>query len=194
MTILQPLFKNLKRYRKEQGHVVLYILQNHVDDASPPIALHERNRRTRHEESARKGPVIDAYAGTGDTATMLATSGARVTAIELDREAAAVCAKRLPAGSRVLFGRVESLLMSALPADVVVVNPPRAGLHERVTTALERQSRRPRAIVYVSCDPATLARDLTRLPSYRIASIETFDMFPQTAHVETVCELVPTAT
>ncbi|HEV8234404.1 MAG TPA: hypothetical protein VGP84_07385, partial [Gemmatimonadaceae bacterium] len=138
--------------------------------------------------------VIDAYAGTGDTATMLATSGARVTAIELDREAAAVCAKRLPAGSRVLFGRVESLLMSALPADVVVVNPPRAGLHERVTTALERQSRRPRAIVYVSCDPATLARDLTRLPSYRIASIETFDMFPQTAHVETVCELVPTAT
>jgi len=59
---------------------------------------------------------------------------------------------------------------------------------------LERQSRRPRAIVYVSCDPATLARDLTRLPSYRIASIETFDMFPQTAHVETVCELVPTAT
>jgi len=138
--------------------------------------------------------VIDAYAGTGDTATMLATSGARVTAIELDREAAAVSATRLPPGSRSLVGRVESLLMNALPADVIVVNPPRAGLHERVTTVLERQSRRPRAIVYVSCDPATLARDLTRLPSYRIASIETFDMFPQTAHVETVCELVPTAT
>jgi tRNA/tmRNA/rRNA uracil-C5-methylase (TrmA/RlmC/RlmD family) len=45
----------------------------------------------------------------------------------------------------------------------------------------------------VSCDPATLARDLGRLPSYRLASIETFDMFPQTAHVETVCELVPAA-
>jgi tRNA/tmRNA/rRNA uracil-C5-methylase (TrmA/RlmC/RlmD family) len=50
-----------------------------------------------------------------------------------------------------------------------------------------------KAIVYVSCDPATLARDLSRLPNYRIASIRAFDMFPQTAHVETVCELVPHA-
>jgi len=83
--------------------------------------------------------------------------------------------------------------MSALPADVVIVNPPRAGLHERVTATLERQRTRPRAIIYVSCDPATLARDVSRLPGYRIASIATFDMFPQTAHVETVCELVPSA-
>jgi tRNA/tmRNA/rRNA uracil-C5-methylase (TrmA/RlmC/RlmD family) len=43
----------------------------------------------------------------------------------------------------------------------------------------------------VSCDAATLARDLTRLPRYRIVSLRSFDMFPQTAHVETVCELVP---
>jgi hypothetical protein len=47
------------------------------------------------------------------------------------------------------------------------------------------------ALFYISCDPATLARDLRRLPNYRIASLVAFDMFPQTAHVETVCELVP---
>jgi len=136
--------------------------------------------------------VVDAYSGTGETATRLAALGATVTAIELDRDAAAVCAARLPPGSRCLVGRVESVLMKALPADIVIVNPPRAGLHERVTATLEREGP-PRVIVYVSCDPATLARDLTRLPSYRIASIATFDMFPQTAHVETVCELVPAA-
>jgi tRNA/tmRNA/rRNA uracil-C5-methylase (TrmA/RlmC/RlmD family) len=45
----------------------------------------------------------------------------------------------------------------------------------------------------VSCDPATLARDLSRMPRYRVVSIKAFDMFPQTAHVETVCELVPEA-
>ena len=49
----------------------------------------------------------------------------------------------------------------------------------------------PRAIIYVSCNPSTLARDIARLPGYRIASLLAFDMFPQTAHVETVCELVP---
>jgi 23S rRNA (uracil1939-C5)-methyltransferase len=147
------------------------------------------------ERAASYAPakVIDAYAGTGDTAASLASLGARVTAIELDREAASVCAARLPAGSRSLLGRVENLLMGALPADVVIVNPPRAGLHERVTAALERLRQRPRAILYVSCDPATLARDIARLPHYRVASVQPFDMFPQTAHVETVCELVPVA-
>ena len=137
--------------------------------------------------------VVDAYAGIGDTAATLSSLGVRVTAIELDREAANVCATRLPPGSRSLVGRVEHLLKAALPADVLIVNPPRAGLHERVTTSIERQHHRPRAILYVSCDPATLARDVGRLPHYRVSSVQPFDMFPQTAHVETVCELVPVA-
>ena len=133
--------------------------------------------------------VIDAYAGTGETAAALAALGMRVTAIEIDREAANLCASRLPAGSRSLVGRVENVIARALPADLVILNPPRVGLHERVTRALEAQSERVRTIVYVSCDPATLARDIARLPSYRLVALETFDMFPQTAHVETVCEL-----
>lgn len=137
--------------------------------------------------------VIDAYSGTGDTAASLASLGAHVTAIELDRAAANVCAARLPAGSRSVVGRVENMLMGALPADILIVNPPRAGLHGRVTSALERLRQRPRAILYVSCDPATLARDIARLPHYRVLSVQPFDMFPQTAHVETVCELVPVA-
>jgi 23S rRNA (uracil1939-C5)-methyltransferase len=90
-----------------------------------------------------------------------------------------------------VVGRVEDTLADALPADVIVVNPPRVGLHERVSELLQQFAEPPRAIVYVSCDPATLARDLARMPRYRIESIRAFDMFPQTAHVETVCELVP---
>jgi tRNA/tmRNA/rRNA uracil-C5-methylase (TrmA/RlmC/RlmD family) len=62
-----------------------------------------------------------------------------------------------------------------------------------VTEILDSARPAPMAIIYVSCDPATLARDVARLPHYRIASLESFDMFPQTAHVETVCELVPEA-
>ena len=138
--------------------------------------------------------VVDAYAGSGATAIPLAREGARVTAIEADRDAVAQCAAALPAGSRTVAARVEDAVADFLPADVVLVNPPRTGLHERVSDALQSYVGSPRAIIYVSCDPATLGRDLARMPRFRIASLRAFDMFPQTAHVETVCELVPEAT
>ena len=119
--------------------------------------------------------------------------GDRRGEVEIDREASAWSASRLPAGSRALAGRVEELIGGALPADVVLVNPPRTGVDERVAAAIARSDPAPRAVVYVSCNPATLARDLTRLPAFRVRALEAFDMFPQTAHVETLCELVPEA-
>ncbi len=70
----------------------------------------------------------------------------------------------------------------------MVTNPPRAGMDSAVTEELV--SRRPERIAYVSCDPATLARDLARFgPAFRLADLRAFDMFPQTAHVETVALL-----
>ena len=153
-------------------------LQSHVLDRVRSYAPHR---------------VIDAYAGIGSTSVPLAAEGVTVTAIELDAEAVARFADRLAPPSRALVGRVEEHLRSALPADVVLLNPPRAGTDARVTEALQAVAAPPRAILYVSCDPATLARDLSRMPRYRLAAVRAYDMFPQTAHVETVCELVPEA-
>ncbi|WP_284351833.1 class I SAM-dependent RNA methyltransferase [Roseisolibacter agri] len=139
--------------------------------------------------------VVDAYAGAGDVALRLAEAGARVVAIELDAEASAYSASRLPAGSRAVAARVEDALPEALPAELVIVNPPRAGLDAQVTATLEAALQgagpAPRALLYVSCNPATLARDLARMPSWAVRRVQPFDMFPQTAHVETLVELVP---
>ena len=137
--------------------------------------------------------VIDAYAGAGGTALPLAEAGATVVAIELDAEAVARFADRLPPPSSAVIGRVEDHIAAALPADLVVLNPPRGGVDARVTGALQTVASPPAALLYVSCDPATLARDLARMPRYRLAAVRAYDMFPQTAHVETVCELVPEA-
>jgi 23S rRNA (uracil1939-C5)-methyltransferase len=137
--------------------------------------------------------VIDAYAGAGHTAIALSDLGVRVTAIELDADASAWSATRLREPSRAIRARVEDALPGVLPADLVLLNPPRAGVDARVTQTLEKEAGHLRALIYVSCNPATLARDLSRLPSYAIQSIRAFDMFPQTAHVETVCELTPIA-
>jgi 23S rRNA (uracil1939-C5)-methyltransferase len=147
------------------------------------------------ERARSYGParVVDAYAGTGATAIPLADEGRTVVAIEWDQDAVASLRERLVSPSSAIAGRVEDHLDAALPADVVLLNPPRDGVDARVTQLLETAKTRPRAIIYVSCDPGTLARDLARLPSYRLVGIRAYDMFPQTAHVETVCELVPEA-
>jgi 23S rRNA (uracil1939-C5)-methyltransferase len=135
--------------------------------------------------------AVDAYSGAGDIAMELSRDGVSVTAIELDPDAVEWSASKLTGSSRAALGRVEDELPSALPADLVILNPPRAGVDSRVTEILEAEATRLRAIIYISCNPATLARDLSRLPSFRIEALHAFDMFPQTAHVETVCELRP---
>jgi 23S rRNA (uracil1939-C5)-methyltransferase len=83
---------------------------------------------------------------------------------------------------------VESVIGRLKRPDAVVVNPPRTGLAESVGTQLGASG--AARVVYVSCDPATLARDLTRLEqAYQVASLRAFDLFPQSAHVETVARL-----
>ena len=140
--------------------------------------------------SLAPGTVIDGYAGAGEIAIAL-SQGAAVTAIELDPDASEWSASRLRHPSTAVHGRVEDVLAGLLPADLVILNPPRAGVDARVAEALEENAGRTGGVIYVSCNPATLARDLSRLPSYAIESVRAFDMFPQTAHVETVCELRP---
>jgi tRNA/tmRNA/rRNA uracil-C5-methylase (TrmA/RlmC/RlmD family) len=74
--------------------------------------------------------------------------------------------------------------------DFILLDPPRVGAESRVIAGV--LGLRPRRISYVSCDPATLSRDLKKLMAggYHLASISAFDMFPQTHHVETVAQLV----
>jgi 23S rRNA (uracil1939-C5)-methyltransferase len=140
------------------------------------------------ELAGEPGAAVDAYAGAGEYATRLVEQGWEVTAIELDPEACASARKVAGGRFAVLEGRVEDRLPEALPADLVVLNPPRAGVDPRVAEVLLEH--RPARIVYVSCDPATLARDVAALAgAYLPSSVRCFDLFPQTAHVETVVAL-----
>lgn len=157
------------------------------------VAAKLRERLLARVRAHAPAHVIDAYAGTGATAAPLAADGRRVTAIELDRAAVETLRERLASPSIVVGGKVEDHIASALPADVVLLNPPRTGVDDRVTSALESRRDSVHGLFYVSCDPATLARDLGRLPGYRLVDVRAYDMFPQTAHVETLCELVPEA-
>lgn len=145
--------------------------------------------------------VWDLYAGIGEATAMLIERGGTVESVELDRRAVDLAERRgglVSAGSRPEpgaattvqrhAGRVEEVLRHLRPAEVAIANPPRAGLDAEAVAAL--CERPPRRLVYVSCDPATLARDLGRLAgTYRPERVRPFDLFPQTAHVESVTVL-----
>ena len=132
--------------------------------------------------------VWDLYAGIGETTAELVSRGAIVESVESDRRAVAEAEATGPVARR-LTGRVEDLLTQLRRPDLVITNPPRTGMDERVTTVLEQL--RPVRVVYISCDPATLARDLQRLPHFQLRGLQAFDLFPQTTHVETVAVLEP---
>ncbi|HEY7472744.1 MAG TPA: class I SAM-dependent RNA methyltransferase [Gemmatimonadota bacterium] len=143
---------------------------------------------------ARSGEsVIDGYAGIGAVACRLARSGVRVTAVEVHPGAASdLRANTAAAGGapvHVLELSAERVDWRRPRPDAVVVNPPRSGCAAAALDSIARSG--ARRLVYVSCDPSTLARDVRRLgPAWRVESIRAFDLFPQTAHVETVTTLV----
>lgn len=141
------------------------------------------------ERVLEHGParVLDAYCGVGLHARRLVREGMDVVGIEAHPTAVAE-ARRAAPSARVLEGMVEDRLGEALPVDLAILNPPRAGLSETVVEGLRAAP--PDRLVYVSCDPATLARDLRRLREvWRLETVRCFDLFPQTAHVETVVEM-----
>jgi len=135
----------------------------------------------------RSQTVWDLYGGIGDTAALLVERGASVVSVDVDEKAVSWGRARLPA-ARFIAARAEDVLPSLPVPHAVVVNPPRAGLHWDVSLRLTSDP--VPKLVYISCDPATLARDLQRLNvNYVVKEVRAFDLFPQTAYVETVAVL-----
>lgn len=132
--------------------------------------------------------VWDLYAGIGEAGDVLAARGASVESVELDPTAVAHAGRTGAAGMTRHAGRVEEWIGRLEAPEAVLANPPRAGMGGQVVDGLLRAA--PRVVSYISCDPATLARDLQRLAArYRVAAVQAFDLFPQTAHVETAVRL-----
>ena len=141
--------------------------------------------------------LLDLYSGTGAISLLLARRAARVYGIELSAAAVADAMRNARANGidncTFLAGEVRhvlpELMAQGVRAAVVVADPPRAGFHPKALRALARLE--PERIVYVSCNPATLARDVGDLvrDGFRLQWVQPVDMFPQTPHIEAVARL-----
>lgn len=157
----------------------------------------ERNQCA--ESSNTKLELLDLYCGQGSWAFQLATRHPDLTIRGIDSgleniQAAKERLKHHPSIKNLSFytKTAESELNKPRPQrPLVIVDPPRAGISDEVTQAFLQSP--PQAIVYISCHPATLARDLAKLcqTQFSLTLVQPFDMFPQTPHVETLVVLSP---
>ena len=146
--------------------------------------------------ASRSGDLaLDLYAGVGLFSTALACNIRHVISVESSQTAASDLQYNLPVNGKAVQSTAEHYLTKATKADpgvpdLVVIDPPRSGIGDPVARALA--SAGPPQVIYVSCDPATLARDLIPLQAagYRVEEAHLVDLFPQTYHLETILHLV----
>jgi 23S rRNA (uracil1939-C5)-methyltransferase len=136
--------------------------------------------------------AFDLYAGVGLFSVPLAAKFKVVIAVEASPQAVADLRQNAPSNVKTVRAATEAFLQKQsgqFKPDFILLDPPRAGLGERATRALCRTS--ALHVTYVSCDPATLSRDLRLLleSGFKVHGAHLFDLFPQTAHMETVLKL-----
>ena len=149
-------------------------------------------------EITEKDLVLDLYCGVGTITLCMAKAAGKVIGVEVVEQAVADAkenAKRNGMKNAEFFcgdaGKAAlKLEQEGIKPDVIVVDPPRKGLHADTIEALSRMS--PRRIVYVSCDPATLARDVALLKErgYQLKNAQAADLFPRCSHVESIVTMI----
>jgi 23S rRNA (uracil1939-C5)-methyltransferase len=142
--------------------------------------------------------VIDLYSGTGTIPILLSGVAGEVIGLEMISSAVADaennCRHTQVENCRFVLGDIrETLPLISSRPDVLIIDPPRAGMHQDV--AKQVLAMLPERIVYVSCNPATLARDLVLLKeAYQVQEVQPVDLFPHTYHIESVASLIRTKT
>jgi len=168
------------------GEIVLHVRPGGFFQTNTAIASRLYGQAVEWLDAVAPRTVWDLYCGVGGFALHLAaparsvvgieTSAAAVESARLTAEAAGIHGVQFAVGDAAEYAREREL------PDAVVVNPPRRGLGEELCRLLHDSG--PETIVYSSCNPVTLAADLSRMPSYDVVEARLFDMFPQTRHAE----------
>ena len=198
--LIQPLLKNpeipiqsgQKHYTEKLADRIFRIASPSFFQVNTDQAEQLVNIVLKRIDVGAKGILVDCFAGVGTFATLLAQHVDRVIAIEESSSAIKDAQANSDDIKNIDFiqGKAEEVLETITDVpDGVILDPPRSGCHPSTLQALANLS--PKNVVYISCDPISLARDLDQLiaQGYVVSSVDPIDMFPQTHHVECVASL-----
>ncbi|HJF75723.1 MAG TPA: methyltransferase domain-containing protein [Brevibacterium linens] len=178
--------------RMNLDRVDLHLRPQSFFQTNTAVAVGLYNQVSEWVDAVEASNLWDLYCGVGGFALYCAGPSRRGTGVEVSEQAiesAKVSAAELGIEARFLAGDATEFAESNLAAstgverpDCVIVNPPRRGIGARLSAALENSG--VEHIVYSSCNPVSLAKDLARMPAYEVAQARIFDMFPHTKHLE----------
>ena len=178
--------------RMNLDRVDLHLRPQSFFQTNTHVAIGLYNQVAEWVDAVEASNLWDLYCGVGGFALYCAGPTRRVTGVEVSEQAiesAKVSAAELGIDARFLAGDATEFAEENLAAsngverpDCVIVNPPRRGIGARLSAALENSG--VEHIVYSSCNPVSLAKDLARMPAYEVAQARIFDMFPHTKHLE----------
>lgn len=178
--------------RMNLDRVDLHLRPQSFFQTNTAVAIGLYNQVAEWVDAVGAKSLWDLYCGVGGFALYCASHTRRVTGVEVSEQAiesAKVSTAELGIDARFLAGDATEFAEANLAApaglerpDCVIVNPPRRGIGARLSSALEDSD--VEHIVYSSCNPISLAKDLARMPAYEVAQARIFDMFPHTKHLE----------
>lgn len=178
--------------RMNLDRVDLHLRPQSFFQTNTAVAVGLYNQVSEWVDAVEASNLWDLYCGVGGFALYCAGTSRRGTGVEVSEQAiesAKVSAAELGIDARFLAGDATEFAEENLAAstgverpDCVIVNPPRRGIGARLSAALENSG--VEHIVYSSCNPVSLAKDLARMPAYEVAQARIFDMFPHTKHLE----------
>ena len=178
--------------RMNLDRVDLHLRPQSFFQTNTAVAVGLYNQVSEWVDAVEASNLWDLYCGVGGFALYCAGPSRRGTGVEVSEQAiesAKVSAAELGIDARFLAGDATEFAEENLAAstgverpDCVIVNPPRRGIGARLSAALENSG--VEHIVYSSCNPVSLAKDLARMPAYEVAQARIFDMFPHTKHLE----------
>lgn len=188
-------FSKQQALAEQFNQIPLYIRPQSFFQTNPQIAARLYATARDWVQALPVQNMWDLFCGVGGFALHCARVDRQVTGIEISAEAIA-CAQRSVQQlglTQIEFAALDSTRFAthknAVP-DLVLVNPPRRGIGTQLCDYLQKMS--PNYLLYSSCNAQTMAQDIARLPDYRIAKVQLFDMFPHTAHYEVLVLLVHT--
>ena len=183
-------------YKREDGYITLNNIRYMISDKSffqvnTSNICKLYNEIVRYGEFKKNDKVIDLYCGVGSISLYIAKYVKSVLGIEIVDDAIKDAKENAKINKinnvSFLCGDVSKLIDGNINGDTLIVDPPRIGIDEYSLNVINKS--KINKIIYVSCDPMTLVRDIKKLDNYKLCNVSVVDMFPQTHHCESVCIL-----